>query len=100
MQVQGPVDDNGPLIQSQNSDVEKERVNYANNDPSQPMSHRVGPQRKPYTLEQHGQMLKVLRELKDQYRNDSSGISQLLEDYIARVLHSQLLDENIYTDLA
>merc|ERR1712161_72220 len=63
----------------------------AQSDPTCPQSLRVGPKHKPYSLEQHGKVLTVLRMLKSKYKSDDI-LVEILESYIQSALHSNAMD--------
>lgn len=63
----------------------------AQSDPTCPQSLRVGPKHKPYSLEQHGKVLTVLRMLKSKYKSDDI-LVDILESYIQSALHSNSMD--------
>mmetsp|Transcript_18100 Transcript_18100/g.25575 ORF Transcript_18100/g.25575 Transcript_18100/m.25575 type:complete len:491 (+) Transcript_18100:103-1575(+) len=66
-----------------------------NHDPLTPESLRSGPKHKPYSIQQHGQIIQVLRNLLNNYRHDNSDLPQILESYINYALHSPFLDDNV-----
>jgi len=74
-----------PIVQPVQPDgslpLERHHVFYQPN----PASFRSGPTDKPFTREQHEQVLNVLRDLQDRY--EGSELTNMFDVYVKRVLH-------------